>query len=133
MIYECRLNRFKIRYLYAALLTITVLYLMSYMGLYSAEDWSAYAIGFALGTAAAYLIGNTKVRIEINRENVLVEHSGMVYGNFTVDSIDTIQLRGSDSMSKIVVVTNEGLKYFIPCECFSKKELDELLEKLKGG
>jgi hypothetical protein len=130
MIYECRLYRFKLRHLYAALLGIFVVYLLGYFGFGSSDYWFAYTIGITLAAVATYLIGNTKVRIEINGENIIIEHNGMVHANFSVDSIETAQLRGSGSISKIVVVTNEGLKYYIPCECFSKNELDDLLEKL---
>ncbi|MCB1826504.1 MAG: hypothetical protein KDJ54_18775 [Candidatus Competibacteraceae bacterium] len=125
------MNRFRQHHLYAALLTIIGLYLLSYFDFGGARYWWAYSIGIAMGAGASYLIGNTKVRIETNGEAVTVEHSGMVHANFTVDSVASVTVSGSGSMSRIVVVTHEGLKYYIPCECFSKTETEALLKVLR--
>jgi hypothetical protein len=130
MIYECRLNRFRRHHLYAALTTIFGLYLLSYVNFGGAGYWWAYAIGISIAAGASYLIANTKVRIEIGGEAVVVEHRGRVHANFTIDALASVAVSGSGNDSRIVVVTNEGLEYFIPCGCFSKSEIDALLVAL---
>ncbi len=132
MSYECRLNRFKRHHLYAALTTIFGLYLLSYVDFWGAGSWWAYAIGIAIAAGASYLIGNTKVRIEIDGGAVVVEHSGMVHANFTIVELASVAVDGSGREVRIVVVTKEGLKYLIPCWCFSKAEVNALLEALSG-
>ena len=131
MIYECRLSRFRRHHLYAGLLTIVGLYLLSYFDFVGTGYWWAFSIGIALAAGASHFIGNTKIRIETNGEVVIVEHSGMVHANFPVDSVASVALNGSGSMSRIVVVTNEGLKHYIPCECFSKAEIEALIKALR--
>lgn len=132
MIYECRCNRFRRHQIVAALLAIVGLYLLSYTGLASAGNWGAYSIGLAIAAGAAYLLGNTRVRIEIDGGAVTVEHSGMVHANFALDSVAHVELTGAGSMSRIAVVTHEGQKYYIPGECFSKTEIEALLNVLGG-
>ena len=133
MTYECRLNRFRRHHLYAALTTIFGLYLLSYVDFWGAGSWWAYAIGIAIAAGAWYLIGNTKVRIEIDGGAVVVEHSGMVHAHFTIEDLASLAVDGTSRESRIVVVTNEGLKYLIPCGCFSKAEIDALLLALRGA
>jgi hypothetical protein len=131
MIYRCRLNRVRPQHLYAALLSIVGLYLLSQFDIVSSKYWWAYSIGITLAIGLSYLVGNTKIRIEINGKSVIIEHSGMVYANFPVDSIDRVVVNDSGGISRIVVVTNEGLKYYIPCECFSNTEIETLLKALR--
>jgi hypothetical protein len=133
MIYECRLNRFRRHHIYAVLTTIVGLYLLSYIGFGSAAHWWASSIGIAIAAGAWYLIGNTKVRIEIDGGAVVVEHSGMVQANFTIEELASVAVDGSGRESRIVVATNEGFNYLIPCGCFSKAEIDALLLALRGA
>ena len=130
MVYECRLNKVGRQHLFAGVLTIAGLWLLSRFDVAGAGYWWAYAIGIALAIAASYLIGNTRVRVAISGETVTVEHSGMVHANLSVDAIASVAVSGSDSTSRIVVVTSDGSKYYIPCECFSQAEVDGLLRAL---
>ena len=130
MIYECRLNKVKRQHVYAGVLTIVGIYLLSFLGFRGSEYWWASSIGIALALVASYLIGNTKVRIEENGETVTVEHSGMVHANIPIDSIAEVSMSGSKNLSRIVIVTNDGLKYFIPVECFSSSEVEKLMKTL---
>lgn len=61
-----------------------------------------------------------------------VSNSGMIHANIPLDSIDDIQLKGSSGMSKIVLLTSDDLKHYIPCQCLGKPEFNELLNKIKG-
>jgi hypothetical protein len=131
MIYECRLNRFRRHHLYAALLIIVGLYLLSYFEVGNAAHWWAYSIGIAIAVGAAYLFGNTRVRIEINGEAVTVEHSGMVHANFTLDSVASVAVNGSGRLARIEVETNDGLRFYIPCECFTETKIEELTKVLR--
>lgn len=133
MVYECRLNRFGRQHIYAALMSILGLNLLSQFVVIGDGYWWSSAIGIAVATGVSYLIGNTNVRTETNGEAVTVEHSGMVTANFTIDSLANVAVSGSGSMSRIVVVTKEGLKYFIPCECFSNDEIESLLKSLRNA
>jgi hypothetical protein len=133
MIYECRLNRFRRHHVYAVLTTVVELYLLSYIGFGGAAHWWASSIGIAIAAGASYLIGNTKVCIEIDGGAVVVEHGGMVHANFTIDALARVAVSGSGNDSRIVVATNDGLKYSIPCGCFSKAEVNALLKALRGA
>jgi|GEM_PF-6425136 len=57
----------------------------------------------------------------------------MVQANFTTDALASVAVSGSGNDSRIVVVTKDGLKYSIPCGCFSKAEVDALLAALRGA
>jgi hypothetical protein len=130
MIYECRLNRVTRQHVYAGLLAIGGIYLLSLLGYRGSEYWWASSVGIALALGASYLIGNTRVRIEENGETVTVEHSGMVHANIPIDSIANVSMSGIGNMARIVAVTNDGMKYFIPVGCFSGSEVEELIKVL---
>ena len=55
----------------------------------------------------------------------------MIHANIPLDSIKTVAMSGAKNLSRIVVVTSDGLKYFIPCECFSSTEIEQLLRELR--
>ena len=130
MIYECRLNKVTRRHAYTGLLAIVSIYLLSHLVFGTSEYWPSSSIGIALAIGVSYITGNTKVRIEEDGETVKIEHSGMVNANIPIDSIASISLSGSRNLSKLVIVTNDRLKYFIPIKCFSRSEIERLVNAL---
>ncbi|WP_078120105.1 hypothetical protein [Thiosocius teredinicola] len=133
MIYECRLNKVTRQHLYAALLVILGMYLLNLFGLWASEYWWATSIGIVLALGFSFVIGNSRVRVEIGDGTIIVEYSGMVQANIAADAIESVTMSGSDSLQRIVIVTDDGSKYFIPCECFTSTQLEGLLGALKGG
>lgn len=133
MVYECRTNRFRRHHIYTALATIAGLFLLSRFDWGGGGYWWSYSIGIAIAAGAVYLLSNTKVRVEIDGEAVTVQHSGMVHANFLLGSVESVAVSGSGHMSRILVVTKEGLKYHMPCNCFQEDEMDSLLKMLRGA
>jgi hypothetical protein len=135
MIYECRLNRLRKQHVYAGLLTILVLFLMNCFDIGSSRYWWSYSIGIALAMGTFYLIRNFRVRVVTTDRSVTVYHSGMVHVNIRKESIKEVSLSGGRGRSGIAISTIEGLKYAIPCDCFSDSEIRALLDELseRGG
>jgi hypothetical protein len=131
MIYECRLTRLRKQYVIAGLLTISVLFLMSHFDNGSYKSCWSYSIGIALAIVILYLIGNSRVRVETTDGMVTVYHSGMVHAYIRKDSITEVLVSGEKSTSRITISTIDGLKYSIPCECFSDIEIGGLLNELR--
>jgi hypothetical protein len=132
MIYECRKNALKKQSVYAGLLIVLVLAMSNYLGIFTSEYWWGYSIGIILALVVTYLTSNTKVSVKIEGERVIVYHDGMVYGNVSKDSITEVSVGGADNLSRITVVTDDGLKIYIPAMCFSETEIESLVKALRS-
>jgi hypothetical protein len=86
-----------------------------------------------LALGASYLIVNTKIRIEIKGDIVTVEHNGMIHANFAINSIESVSLNSSGGIESILVQTTDKLKYYIPCGCFKRAEIEALIEVLNNA
>jgi hypothetical protein len=131
MIYECRLKRLRKQHVYAGLLTVLLLFLMSHFDIGSTKYWWSYSIGIVSAIGALSLVANSRVRVEITDKTVTVYHSGMMHANIPKVSIAEALVSGDKSTSRIAIFTNDGLKYSIPCECFSETEINALLNELR--
>ncbi|PVV06949.1 MAG: hypothetical protein B6D77_14830 [gamma proteobacterium symbiont of Ctena orbiculata] len=133
MIYECRKNKFGKHHVYTSFLIITGLFIWSYFDSTETKYWLAYSIGIVLALGASYLIVNTKIRIEIKGDIVTVVHDGMIHANFSINSIESVTLNSSGGIESILVQTIDKLKYYIPCDCFKRAEIEALIEVLNNA
>lgn len=132
MIYECRLNRVRPYHILAAALAIAGLWLLGRFDIIGGHYWWTSSIGIALAVAFSYLLGNTKVRVTIDAGSVSVYHSGMVQANFSLASVTRATASGTGNLSRLVVETDNGSKYYIPCECFSAADIEALIQALRN-
>lgn len=131
MIHECRLKAIKKHHAFGALLVVVMLYLLNYFDVAKIEHWSSYAIGMTVTLGFLYLVGNSKVSVEINEDSVIVYHSGMVQANIPKESISLVSVEGQKNQSVILISTRDGLKYSVPLACFSDAEVTAIERDLR--
>lgn len=131
MVFECRLRGITRKHAYGALVAISLTFLLDYLDIMKFEYWSSYAIGVVLALAFLYLVENSKVRVEVNDDIVTIYHSGMVQASIPMETIDQAVLSGEGRLARIIVSTTDGLRYYIPMNCFGEAEVTAVMNELK--
>jgi hypothetical protein len=119
--------------IYGALLIVLIYLLLHYFEILTSKYWESYPIGVLLALAAVYFTANTKVRVEIEQGRLTVYHGGMVHADTGIDSIAEVSVSGNGNLARIVVLTDDGLKIYIPSGCFSAAEVEELKSALRNN
>ena len=133
MTYECKLTRLGLTsYLFAGLSAIAIPYMLYHLGASNNDHWVAVSVGGLAALVITYLLSNTRVRIHIQDENVVIYHSGMVQANFPKRSVSRVDIEGHGHSQRLKVITKDGLTFNVPSSCFSDGEIREIVSNLEN-
>lgn len=129
MKHEIRLKLISSYYLASCVFLVIVIFILYNYEILS-ENYLYSSLGTLVAFVLAYLLANSKVRIEINDEQLTIYYSGMVQGNIDIKTILSLREKEQGEIRGVEVETNDGRKYFMPLSCFKESIEQEIISEL---